>query len=95
MISAHTSPEPPATEGIEAPQIAAGGPMDRSLAFTCLLEWPEFGKLPTELGTRIVTELVRVHRENGARDMWRAYLAYRAIVGEGNLEPHAHTLAAS
>lgn len=66
--------------------------MDRSLAFTCLLEWPEFRVLEVSVGERVTTELVALYRSDPTTvSMWDAYLAYRRK-HEGRLAEHARTL---
>lgn len=67
--------------------------LDRSIAFTALLEWPEFGALEMRVGERVITELVAIYRADTKITMWDAYLAYRAK-HEGHLAEHAAGLVA-
>jgi len=66
--------------------------MDRSLAFTALLEWDEFRVLEMRLGELVTTELVAIYRANPTVSLWDHFLAYRDK-HRGQLDVHVKTLA--
>lgn len=73
--------------------------MLRSIVFTCLLEWDEFGPLDNRLGTLVVTDLAEkvsdAQRDGDTRSIFALYQEYRRDIGRGNLASYARCLAAA
>jgi hypothetical protein len=53
-------------------------PAMRSVAFSVLLEWPEFAALPIRDAGRVVTDfMTKIEQDQTGRNPWDLYLEYR------------------